>query len=115
MRLRIVALFIVFFGAFFAVYAIDKRDDRLSSNGRLFPQIYYFQLNSTNSVDINNRNNYALVKPGDGETECGEGPYVCTILDIPYIFNTDKPALSLGNVTDNAIGYSLTESVGFEN
>lgn len=113
-RLRIASLFALLVGAFFAVNAMDNKDDNKSSNGKLAPQIYYYQLNSTNASDINNPNNYALTKPGNGETPCGEGDYVCSIVDEPNPSNPAQPRLT-NPVVGNETAYSLEERPEFVN
>ncbi|MFU1859866.1 hypothetical protein ACK8HY_22915 [Sphingobacterium sp. NGMCC 1.201703] len=100
-------------GIAFAVNAMEKKISIIEEQPAT--QTYYYQLNSTTPADVNNRNNYALTKPGNGQVECGDGIYICEIQDTPHPSDATKPAMSLGNVTDNPDDYEAAERPAFSN
>jgi len=97
-------------------FAVNAMENKISiTEKQPATQTYYYQLNSTSPADVNNRNNYALTKPGNGQVECGEGIYICEIQDTPHPSNDEKPAMSFGNVTDNPDDYEAAERPAFSN
>lgn len=103
--LRAISLLALFIGVFFVINAFGKKEEAVKEVKKAVQeQTWYYQLNSTDAGQINNPENYALTKP-DESINCGIGPVVCSIQDIPDPLDENVPNFSHGDVTSNPTPY----------
>ncbi|RZJ76919.1 MAG: hypothetical protein EOO45_00435 [Flavobacterium sp.] len=108
----VAAIALILTTVFTFAFKAGDANDTASKTGKRLTSTWYYQLNSTDTNDINNPENYSLGQPDEG-ISCGTGSVVCSIQDVPDSSDDTKPALTHGNVTSNPTPYSRSQRVPF--